>query len=716
MKYLITFLIFLFFQSTNIFAQDYLFPTSASNKLTSTFGEFRPGHFHAGLDIKTFGKEGFPVFAIEDGFVWKIRVSPFGYGKAIYLKLNDGKFVVYAHLQKFSPEIEEFVYQKQQKTKKYRVVQEFSSEKFPVKKGDVIAFTGKTGIGHPHLHFEIRDKFNVPMNPLKFYSNIEDTKPPLIQKFVVESQNFESQVNGNFLAQEIPFTSNGKFYSLKDTLEISGSVGLAVEISDVANGVTNSYAPYKVQLFVDSLLTFEVRYDEIPFETTRQVELDRNYRFLRTHKDKMNNLFLKEGNELRNYKLSPNSDGTVGIKNGEGIHDFEIKTQDYFGNTSILKGVFRVKELNQIGIFSAEEKNFPTEQVFSFGGKDYAFLTDWNLKNFKISTNGNIRELTNALESQNDLEASSLILVEKDKTIYEKSFGENSEQFDFEIQFHENFGVLETKFTEVSKSFPEIWINGIPRPAFKISERIFQTSFSFDFLNEDFLRIEINGKEIIERVQKITKDKEKKTFSEDQKIQVDFGRTSLYQDIFVTVKEGNLQVPNTETLGKSYEVRPYEIPLKGAASIKMFYPSETLDSDKLGIFYLENNGKWYFLEGENNSEKAYFETKVLSLEKFVLAYDRELPQILNVYPKNSAKGNFDKIKFRVKDEISGIKDEESVSLTVNDEIVVFEFDPETDEILYKPRQNFKKGKNKFSIEVVDKVGNKQSFKSIFWVN
>ncbi len=716
MKYLITYLIFLIFQSTNIFAQDYLFPTSASNKLTSTFGEFRPGHFHAGLDIKTFGKEGFPVFAIEDGFVWKIRVSPFGYGKAIYLKLKDGKFVVYAHLQKFSPELEEFVYQKQQKNKKYRVVQEFSSEKFPVKKGDVIAYTGKTGIGHPHLHFEIRDKFNVPMNPLKFYSNIEDTKPPLIQKFVVEPQNFESQVNGSFLAKVIPFTSNGMFYTLKDTLEISGKVGFAVEISDVANGVTNSYAPYKVQLFVDSLLTFEVSYDEIPFETTRQVELDRNYRFLRTHKDKMNNLFLKEGNELRNYKTPQNSDGTIGIRNGEGIHEFEIRTQDYFGNTSILKGVFRVKELNQIGIFSAQEKNFPSEQIFSFGGKDYAFLTDLNLKNFKLSTNGSIQDFTKALESQDDLEASSLILLEKDEIIYKKSFSENSEEFNFEIKFHENFGVLETKFSEATKSFPEIWINGIPRPSFKISDKVFQSSFSFNFLNEDFLRIEINGKEFIERVQKVTKGKEEVIFSKEQKLHVVFGRTSLYQDIFVTIKEGNLQVPNTETFGKSYEVSPYEIPLRGSALIRMSYPSEILDSDKLGIFYLENNGKWYFLEGENNSEQGYFETKVLSLEKFVLAYDREIPQILSVYPKNSARGNFDKIKFRVKDQISGIKDEESVTLVVNDEIVVFEFDPETDEILYKPRQNFKKGKNKFSIEVSDKVGNKQSFESIFWVN
>lgn len=716
MKYLITCLAILVAFSNFLFAQDYLFPTNSSNKLTSTFGEFRPGHFHSGIDIKTFGKEGFPVFAIEDGFVWKIRVSPFGYGKAIYLKLNDGKFVVYAHLQKFSPKIEEFVYKLQQRNKKYRVTQEFSSERFPVKKGEVIGFTGKTGIGFPHLHFEIRDKFNVPMNPLRFYSNIEDTKPPLIQKLVGEPQNFESQVDGSFLPKVITFTTNGEFYSLKDTLEISGKVGFAVEISDVADGVTNSYAPYKIQLLADGILFFEVSYNEIPFETTRQVELDRNYRFLRTQKAKMNNLFLKEGNELRNYKTPQNSDGTIGIQNGEGIHELEIKTQDYFGNTSVLKGVFRVKELNQIGIFLAEEKNFPEDQVFSLGEKEFAFLTDLNLENFKLSTNGNIRELTKALESQSDLKASNLIFMEKEKIIYEKSFDQNPKEFDFEIKFHENFGVLEIKFSETNKSFPEIWINEIPRPTFKISDKIYQSAFSLDFLNADFLRIEINGQNFVEKIERVKKGFEKVVFSEDRNFSIGFDRTSVYQDLFVRIETGNLEVPNTETLGKSYEVKPYEIPLKGSATVKMFYSIETLDSDKLGIFYLENNGKWYFLEGENNSEKRYFEANVLSLEKFALAYDREIPQILNVYPNDSARGNFDKIKFLVKDEISGVKDEESVILLVNGEKVVFEFDPETDEVLYKPRQKFKKGKNKFSIQVVDKVGNKQSSESYFWVN
>ena len=36
-------------------------------ELTSSFGEFRLGHFHAGIDLSTFGRQGAPVFAVDEG-------------------------------------------------------------------------------------------------------------------------------------------------------------------------------------------------------------------------------------------------------------------------------------------------------------------------------------------------------------------------------------------------------------------------------------------------------------------------------------------------------------------------------------------------------------------------------------------------------------------------------------------------------------------------
>ena len=136
--------------------QDYVWPTSASKLLTSSFCEFRPRHYHAAIDIKTWNRTGYRIFAIDDGYIMRVRVSAFGYGKAIYLKLKDGNIAVYAHLQRFWPELENYVNSTRTKNQKYRLDLHLTPDKFPVTQGQLIAYSGKTGIGYPHLHFEMR--------------------------------------------------------------------------------------------------------------------------------------------------------------------------------------------------------------------------------------------------------------------------------------------------------------------------------------------------------------------------------------------------------------------------------------------------------------------------------------------------------------------------------------------------------------------------------
>jgi len=149
-------------------AQNYHWPTNASKAITSTFSEFRPGHFHSGIDIKTWNREGYKIFAVDDGYVSRVRVSPYGYGKVIYQKLSDGNTAVYAHLRSFNEDIEKAIQKNQNSSGEYRVDIHFNSSQHPVKRGETIALSGKTGTKYPHLHFEIRDSRNNPMNPLAF--------------------------------------------------------------------------------------------------------------------------------------------------------------------------------------------------------------------------------------------------------------------------------------------------------------------------------------------------------------------------------------------------------------------------------------------------------------------------------------------------------------------------------------------------------------------
>ena len=71
-------------------AFDYIWPVDVSRKLSATFGEFRTGHFHSGIDIKTDHTIHHPVYSISDGYVWRIVESYAGYGKALYVKMKDG--------------------------------------------------------------------------------------------------------------------------------------------------------------------------------------------------------------------------------------------------------------------------------------------------------------------------------------------------------------------------------------------------------------------------------------------------------------------------------------------------------------------------------------------------------------------------------------------------------------------------------------------------
>ena len=139
--------------------------------LSGTFGELRNNHFHSGLDIKTKGIQGLKVYAVADGYVSRIRVSQYGFGKAIYVTHPNGYTTVYAHLNKYALEIEKYVKLIQYRKKEYVTGNIYlNDDKFLVKKGEVIAYSGDSGgSSAPHLHYEVRDSETEKIiNPLFF--------------------------------------------------------------------------------------------------------------------------------------------------------------------------------------------------------------------------------------------------------------------------------------------------------------------------------------------------------------------------------------------------------------------------------------------------------------------------------------------------------------------------------------------------------------------
>jgi len=363
------------------FTQDYLWPTDASRYLTSSFGEYRPGHFHSGIDIKTWGKEGYKALAVRDGYIWRVRVSPYGFGKVIYQKLDTGEIAVYAHLKKFYGPLERWVKKEQRRRGRYSLEAYFSPRDFPVRQGQLIAYTGSTGVGFPHLHFELRDENNEPFNPLSKVPWVRDTTSPTLLKLAILPFGYESQVDGSPLPQiyELVEIQRGDYF-IRKPIQVWGAIGLALAAFDRVDGTSHRLSPYQLRLTLDDREIFASTYRRFPFSKTRQVELDRNFRLNRWGRGLFYNLFILPGNNLPFYNLPQTGQGLLVTQRfylepetnvllepfpfvrptdwlkewrqpsrlgliyvTSGVHSFRITASDYFGNVSSLSGELVVR-------------------------------------------------------------------------------------------------------------------------------------------------------------------------------------------------------------------------------------------------------------------------------------------------------------------------------------------------------------------------------------
>jgi len=242
----------------------YHWPLSARPALTSTFGEYRTGHPHAGLDLKTWGQEGFPVFAVDDGEVFRVTASPWSYGRAIYVKLRDGRTALYAHLSAFAPPIAGRVETEQERRGAYSVNLFLNAGEISVKRGQIIGFSGSSGVGMPHLHFELWDAAERRVNPLEYGFRVVDTIPPVIQALALAPLNASSLVEGGHDPYPLKVQwdqSRGCYLPPKPVL-VHGLVGVAADVFDQADSSasTNRLAPYRLTLRVDGAEAFQTTY------------------------------------------------------------------------------------------------------------------------------------------------------------------------------------------------------------------------------------------------------------------------------------------------------------------------------------------------------------------------------------------------------------------------------------------------------------------------
>jgi len=324
----------------------FISPVRIPLALSANFGELRTDHFHSGLDIKTQGVIGKEVVAAASGYVYRISISPGGFGRALYLRHPSGYSTVYGHLDKFSPELEEYVISRQYEEKNFMVTLWPPKDRFKFNQGDVIAYSGNTGSSSgPHLHYEIRKSDEeVPVNPLQFEFGVDDNIKPVIEMLVIYPADKNTLINNRNRMLRLNVTGGSGKYGIlsQNEVTVSGPAGFGFKAYDLLSNSYNKCSVYSIQLKIDSIPVFNYIMDAFSFNESRYVNSHIDYETFQRE-----NIYIERAYRLPNDKLSAYRNvvnkGIVNFSDNRK-HKVEIIVTDIHGNTSAL--TFNVKSIS----------------------------------------------------------------------------------------------------------------------------------------------------------------------------------------------------------------------------------------------------------------------------------------------------------------------------------------------------------------------------------
>jgi hypothetical protein len=300
--------------------------------LSGTFGELRTNHFHAGLDIKTMQQEGLKVYASAAGYVSRIKISHWGYGKAIYIRHPNGYTTVYAHLKKFGDRIEQYIKKQQYKKESFEIQVFPGADILPIRENEIIAYSGSTGgfVG-PHLHFEIRDsKTEKPINPMFFGVSVNDAKPPVINTLVGYSMNNRAHINGKGMPIQLTFKKleNGDLVAHK--IHAFGAIGFGIHVYDQLDGATNKNGIFSLEMQVNGKVVHRFEADSFSFAESKYINLLIDYERLERLNQRIHKSFIEPGNKLSLYD-NLSSKGLLIVEDSLD-YNVEIIAKDFEGN------------------------------------------------------------------------------------------------------------------------------------------------------------------------------------------------------------------------------------------------------------------------------------------------------------------------------------------------------------------------------------------------
>ncbi|MBC7186509.1 MAG: M23 family metallopeptidase [Calditrichaeota bacterium] len=712
-----------------VVGQSLHWPTDASRLLSSSFCEYRPGRFHAGIDIKTGGAVGYKVFAVRPGYVSRVHVSPFGYGRVLYLVLDTGETAVYAHLQRFMDSIEERVYAEQEKRGRFSVDLYFRPSEFPVQQGQVIAYTGQSGAKAPHLHFELRDRYNCPVNPLLFGFQVQDTRPPVIRRVAFVPMDVNSRVQNDLAPLIRPAkVLNGHRFVLEESVQVWGRVGIAVSCYDQADGAENRFAVYALRLLVDGKEAFRSEYQRFCYEQNRQMLLDREFRLeARGHGD-FQRLFRDPNNSLRFYRSRFRSSGILlaGVSEDPsdlclavGSHRVTIEASDYAGNVATLSFSLLVTA-----------PGGPVPVLAAAPASKEALVAEADLG--EVQFEGPEPGDTSLPFVTFAMQVDSMETEPQSLGLRHRAGRAGRQELVIDHDFYDDYVRLciraprrlidpprvvawhgSEKYSELSSWDIGLgtYVAGLPLDV-GLKKSLHVEAVAADAKGDTLLGISSL------QLFPITPERGGVVRSADGLSEVRFEGGAVYRPLYARVAE----VPLTPTrrapvVGKAYRFEPNDVPLKGTARLTISLTEPEPRPEQLAIYSVSPKGALAYVGRQGEPQGKQVRCTINRLGTFAVVRDSVPPVIASLQPAVGATLATDRPTLRVEfhDALSGIGGEEAIELLLDGRRVIAEYDPPRRCAFYVPRQPVARGAHRVTATVRDRCGNASTVEHRFFI-
>lgn len=716
-------------------------PIKEKIDLSSGFGEYRPRHFHGGIDIRTGGKTGMEVFSPVDGYIWQVKTAYGSSGKALYIKGDDGYFYVMFHLDRFVTDLDRLVRSKQTAEETYQQEIQFPVDSIRVKEGQLVAYTGQTGYGGPHLHFEKRTADNRPIHPLKNGFDLNDKVRPIFRRVAFElTHPGDLFVTGRrFMQFDIPKSRKAGEYKLDTVLSFDQPFGILTDAIDLIRPDGPDQSVYSLKLYINDKLYYQSILDTLDYNTTRSVELEYDYYSALGNDPDLRRLYQLEGNRFSGSSSRLANNGIFGISGEKiGLYHVRLEATDCFDNTSTLNLDFLWVPEKQLITLDSTILND------TYSGKFYfTAIPEW--KEIGIDS---IIPFRNRAETW----------YRCDDVTYEE-FGENSFMFDIAVKrvdveglrlfvFHHGKGLYRTDYFNgiTDRGKPKMDLTYLvtpdgllvniraqqkmstqpqillyyqgkllgreyptpynmttyqmlipPKPEYKRIDRIdYATCLECGMYPKtiDSLNIFIVGYEPQEKI------------DIGRFFRINIGSENLYKPQFIELNEAFIMNKSQLRMNSDLlEIIPPSFLCRKDFEVNATINPVGRDRDKSGFYWLdEDENRWYLMDDSRYSNDS-LSAAAGGGGKIAVIYDDIPPEIsnLNVHSEGyNLRRNF-KIKFETKDTLSGLG-ENCISVKFDSKWIVPEYDPETFQCVAIPPEP-RPGKHHVAILVTDKAGN-----------